>query len=80
MLTLTTVVCLVVGASDGDRASKSSAAEDTVETVIQPTTRLSFIQSHAHDMSIPDMSYDAKNELSSDVKQSVSLSLFIFVY
>jgi len=79
-LTLTTIVCLVVGASDGDRSSKSSAAEDTVETVIRPTTSLSFVQSHTHDMSVPDISYDAKNDLSTDVKQSVSLSLFTFVY
>ena len=85
-LTLVTIVCLVVGASDDDRSSKSSASENTVETIIRPMTSRAvdatdghFIQSHANDMRIPGITYDAKNEFLSGVEQSVSSSLFISV-
>lgn len=81
VLTLATAISLVVGVSEGDHSPSSSASEDSISSRFVEAFERSSIESRTHikrnQMMIPGVSYDANNEF---VKQSVSLSLFVFVF
>ena len=88
--TTLTIICLVVGVSDGDHYPSSASSEDTAETTRRPTMSrvvdavdgpsVEFHTGEDHvtpnHVKIQD---SFKGDFSSDVKQSVSLSLLISV-
>jgi len=82
--TAITIICLVVGVSDGEHSMSSSNSEDTVETVRRPVIRRDAVNGPSTEFRRPTAE-DSIRKIPEmkipDFKQSVSLPLFVlFIY